>query len=140
MSAARDHHVRFDLPSGTVRAPDNERVVLVPCEALDALVKSVGVDAACTFTRALGASVGARDRGKARDGLARLRAGLDPPEAAPRPRGGDGEAADRPEVGVAEAAAPPALEPADLEPIPPPPVRPTPAAEPDALGSRERLV
>src|SRR5215472_7299509 len=59
-STAHDHRVRFDLPSGTVRAQDNERVVLVPAAALDSLAKSAGVDAACAFTKALGAAVGGR--------------------------------------------------------------------------------
>ncbi len=58
--AADDHRVRFDLPRGSVRTGGDERVVLVPSAALDDLVASVGIDAACGFARALGVSVGKR--------------------------------------------------------------------------------
>lgn len=54
--------VRFDLPRGTVRtAAEDERLLLVPSQALDGLAKSMhGGDALEAFGRALGAAVGRR--------------------------------------------------------------------------------
>jgi len=50
--------VRFDLASGTVRATGGERLVLMPCSALEELGKSAGVDVACALGHAMGAAFG----------------------------------------------------------------------------------
>lgn len=54
--------VRFDLPSGTVRAggENGERVLLVPTSALDDLVLSAPQEAIEALGRALGAAIGRR--------------------------------------------------------------------------------
>jgi hypothetical protein len=55
------HAVRFDLPRGSVRTRgDDDRVLLVPIEALDGLLMSAPQEAAETLGRALGAAVGRR--------------------------------------------------------------------------------
>jgi hypothetical protein len=50
--------VRFDLASGSVRAGEGERLVLLPCSVLEQLGKSAGVDVACGLSRAMGATIG----------------------------------------------------------------------------------
>jgi hypothetical protein len=50
--------VRFDLASGSVRAGEGERLVLMPTSALQQLGKSAGVDVACGLSRTLGAAAG----------------------------------------------------------------------------------
>jgi hypothetical protein len=50
--------VRFDLASGSVRAGEGERLVLMPCSVLEQLGKSAGVDVACGLSRAMGAAIG----------------------------------------------------------------------------------
>jgi len=50
--------VRFDLASGSVRAGEGERLVLMPCSALEQLGRSAGVDVACGLSRTMGAAIG----------------------------------------------------------------------------------
>jgi hypothetical protein len=57
------HAVRFDLPSGSVRAGgagEGDRVLLVPAAALDGIVLSAPPEAVEALGRALGAAVGRR--------------------------------------------------------------------------------
>jgi hypothetical protein len=63
MDKAADE-IRFDLPNGSVRAGGDERVVLVPCSAIDELGKHAksdsGVDPAAAFCHAIGEVLGQR--------------------------------------------------------------------------------
>jgi hypothetical protein len=54
------HAVRFDLPRGKVHAGSEERYVLVPAAALEALTKSGADDAAASVGRTIGDAIGRR--------------------------------------------------------------------------------
>jgi hypothetical protein len=55
------HAVRFDLPRGSVRTRgDDDRVLLVPAAALEALLSSASPDAVDALARALGSAIGRR--------------------------------------------------------------------------------
>jgi len=60
--------VRFDLPRGTVQAAGmDERLVLVPCSALDDLVLSVSPEAVEALGMSIGAAIGTRAAARVSD-------------------------------------------------------------------------
>jgi hypothetical protein len=62
------HAVRFDLAAGAVLAgADRERMVVLPCAALDELVLSAPGEAVDALARVLGGSIGKRAAARMRD-------------------------------------------------------------------------
>jgi hypothetical protein len=52
------HAIRFDLPNGSVRVRDGERVVVLPAAAVDEAIRIGGDPVAVAMGRALGAACG----------------------------------------------------------------------------------